>query len=209
MCVTSGSVMPCWTAALSKKSNKYLTAAGSDRSTWRIVSKTSSTYCCSVHCINIHTTAPEHYILLLVSQSINQSVNQLNNKSTDISHHGQWRGERYDGTSSRTGVVSGTTVRALVPGRFGQKIENNIFERYGQRINKNISNYTWGWCSGPPMSAFGPLLLSWGRFLRSHWAVLLRVRRNVTLLSICPRVSCLQFSAFFSKKNGSTGLAAK
>jgi len=52
-------------------------------------------------------------------------------------------------------VVSGTTVRALVPGRFGQKNENNRFERYGQRINKNISNYIGGWCSGPPMSALG------------------------------------------------------
>ena len=27
-----------------------------------------------------------------------------------------------------------------------------------------------GWCSGPPMPALGPLLLSLGRFLRSHWA---------------------------------------
>ena len=43
-----------------------------------------------------------------------------------------------------SGVVSGTTVRALVPGRFGQKIENNRFERYSQRTNKNISNYKGG-----------------------------------------------------------------
>jgi len=35
-----------------------------------------------------------------------------------------------------SGVMRGTTVRALVPGRFGQKIENNRFERYGQRTNK-------------------------------------------------------------------------
>jgi len=39
-----------------------------------------------------------------------------------------------------SGVVSGTTVRALVPGRFSKKIENNKFERYGQRTNKNVSN---------------------------------------------------------------------
>jgi len=48
------------------------------------------------------------------------------------------------GTARLSGVVSGTTVRALVPGRFGQKIENNRFERYGQRRNKNISNYIGG-----------------------------------------------------------------
>jgi len=42
-------------------------------------------------------------------------------------------------------VVSGTTVRALVPGRFGRKkIKNNKFERYDQRTNKNISNYIGG-----------------------------------------------------------------
>ena len=36
-----------------------------------------------------------------------------------------------------SGVVSGTTVRALVPGRFGQKKnKNNKFERYGQRTKK-------------------------------------------------------------------------
>ena len=39
-----------------------------------------------------------------------------------------------------SGVVSGTTVRALLPGRFGQKNENNRFRRYGQRTNKNVSN---------------------------------------------------------------------
>jgi len=31
------------------------------------------------------------------------------------------------------GVVSGTTVQALVLGRFGQKMEKNRFERYGQK----------------------------------------------------------------------------
>jgi len=35
------------------------------------------------------------------------------------------------------GVVSGTMVRALVLGRFGQKNEKNRFERYGQKTNKN------------------------------------------------------------------------
>jgi len=38
-----------------------------------------------------------------------------------------------------------------------------------------------GWCSGPPMSALGPLLLSLGRFLRSHaldWFFSVRVRRS-------------------------------
>jgi len=38
------------------------------------------------------------------------------------------------------GVVNGTTVRALVLGRFGQKIEKKRFERYGQKriITKTI-----------------------------------------------------------------------
>ena len=44
----------------------------------------------------------------------------------------QWRGERYDGTSSRT--------RPFRP----KKNKNNKFERYDQRTNKNIANYTGG-----------------------------------------------------------------
>ena len=51
-----------------------------------------------------------------------------------------------------------------------QKSENNRFERYGQRTNKNVSNYKGGWCSGPPMSALRPILLSLGQFLLSRWA---------------------------------------
>jgi len=44
----------------------------------------------------------------------------------------QWRGERYDGTRSRTGPLQ------------PKKIKNYKFERYDQRTNKNISNYIGG-----------------------------------------------------------------
>jgi len=39
--------------------------------------------------------------------------------------------------------VSGTTVRALFLGRFGQKMKNR-FKRYDRKANKNISNYKGG-----------------------------------------------------------------
>ena len=94
-----------------------------------------------------------------------------------------------------SGVVSGTTVRALVTGRFGQKNKNNKFERYGQRTNKNISNYIAGlvlWaadvCFLAAFAQLGPVSsISLGQFF------LVRVKRNVTLLSvsICPRVSSI------------------
>ena len=71
-----------------------------------------------------------------------------------------------------TGVVSGTTVRALVLGRFGPKIEKNRFERYCQKANKNIFKNTKGvmlWATDVcSRAAF--LLLSVGRLVQSHWA---------------------------------------
>ena len=71
-----------------------------------------------------------------------------------------------------SGVVNGTTVRALVPGRLGQKIKNNKFERYVQRTNKNISNYIGGlvlWaadvCFRAAFAQLGPVSsISLGRF---------------------------------------------
>ena len=71
-------------------------------------------------------------------------------------------------------VVSGTTVRALVPGRFGRKNTNNKFERYVQRTNKNISNYIAGlvlWaadvCFRAAFAQLGPVSsISLGRFFR-------------------------------------------
>jgi len=38
-------------------------------------------------------------------------------------------------------VVSGTTVRAIVLGRFGRKNEKYRFERYGQKRIKILKNY--------------------------------------------------------------------
>jgi len=56
----------------------------------------------------------------------------------------QWRGERYDGTSPRTGSLQ------------SKKIKNRM-ERYCQKINKNISYYKGMmlWQFWPPMSALG------------------------------------------------------
>jgi len=61
-----------------------------------------------------------------------------------------------ESASKVSGVVSGTTVRALVLGRFSQKNKNRI-ERYGQKMNKNISYYkgVMLWQFGPPISALG------------------------------------------------------
>ena len=57
--------------------------------------------------------------------------------------------------SKRSGVVSGTTVRALVLGRFGPK--KLIIEDNAKKMNKNISFYKGVMlCQfGPPMSALG------------------------------------------------------
>jgi len=58
-------------------------------------------------------------------------------------------------SNSVSGVVSGTTVRALVLGRFSQKkieLKDNA-----KKMNKNNSYYkgVMLWQFGPPMSALG------------------------------------------------------
>jgi len=55
-----------------------------------------------------------------------------------------------------SGVVSGTTVRALVLGRFSQK-KLKIELKDNAKMNKNISYYkgVMLWQFGPPMSALG------------------------------------------------------
>ena len=59
-------------------------------------------------------------------------------------------------------------------------------------------------CFRAAFAQLGPVSsISLGQFF------LVRVRRNVTLLSICFRVSCLPLLAVFSKKNGVTDLAVK
>jgi len=53
-------------------------------------------------------------------------------------------------------IVSGTTVRALVLGRFSQQILIELKDN-AKEINKNISYYkgVMLWQFGPPMSALG------------------------------------------------------
>ena len=65
------------------------------------------------------------------------------------------------GGASERGVARGTTVRALVLGRFGQKKLKKI-ERYGQKTNKNRKKYKGG-------DGLGRRFLPAGRFC-SAWA---------------------------------------
>ena len=65
--------------------------------------------------------------LVLSDEDERQIVVQLN---TICSRTVQGRDERYD-------VVSGTTVRALVLGRFDQKIEQKIVLKDTAKTNKN------------------------------------------------------------------------
>jgi len=57
----------------------------------------------------------------------------------------QWRGERYDGTSTRTGPLQSKKIKI--------ELKDNA-----KKMNKNISYYKgvmlW-WQFGPPMSAVG------------------------------------------------------
>jgi len=92
-------------------------------------------------------------------------------------------------------------------------MNNNKFERYDQRINKNISKYIGGlvlWaadvCFRAAFAQLGPVS---SISLIQFFSVRVRRRPNVTLLSICSRVYCLPLLAFFSKKNGVTDRAAK
>jgi len=124
---------------------------------------------------------------------------------------GQGQGQRsrdartfLDSWNELSGVVSGTTVRALVPGRFGRKKLKSINLKDTTK-EQNISKYNGGlvlWaadvCFRAGFAQPGSVSsISLGQFF------LVRVRRNVTLLSICSRVSCLPHLTFFQKKEWS------
>ena len=94
-----------------------------------------------------------------------------------------------------SGVVSGTTVRALVPGRFGQKKIKTINLKDTAKEQKKyfklyrgvgaLGRYV---CFLAAFAQLGPVSsISLGQFF------LVRVKRNVTLLSvsICPTVSSI------------------